>query len=556
MRLQLLICLLLIMAWPLMGSFLIEELDFSADFPLDKTSLIKASGLSLGSSVETEDIQAATVQIQAYLITGGRQFVHVPNPQIIPLGDNRIKLIYEPRETLPSDRCQLDFIGLRYFTRAKLLSLLMIPETKAQPIGSLGKTMGRILELYTSRGYLFASVNLDSLMVLPDSSLQAVIRIVEGKPFRPQHYIFQGNKHTRSSSLIRSSGLSSLKQITPGALETARLRILDKPYIKDAEVIPLDDSSLLIKIEEGRMTYLEGVAGISQQDNKTRITGLFRLQFLNLWGSDRAIDLNWRQLPNSSSQLKLSYHDSGFERYPFAADLAFFRAQQDSLWIRSKMGLDLYYYHQAHQLGIELSAENVIPGFGRPTTFEKSDSRAVGGFWSFRQSDHRSNPSRGLELEARYRIYPKGSLKNLDNALELNGETYLPFNSRWVSALGIHFRDLHHDAPEDYMLFTMGGYHSLRGYREDEFKSKRLGWANLELRFRLSRESRAFIFFDQGILSTANNVLKTDIFALGTGLKLGTKLGILSLEYALGYNGKSLNPFGLGMVHAGLDTSF
>lgn len=556
MRKHLLLYILLIMAWPLMSSFVLEQIDFQAAFPLDQEALQRASGLKPGSSIETEDIKAATASIQAYLTQQGRPFTSVPNPQLIPLGENRIRLEYQIKEVLSPDKCRLDFTGLRYFSRAKLFDLLLIPESKPQPISSLSKLMNRTLEIYTSRGYLFAKVNLDSLVVLPDSSLKAVIKINEGKPFRPQRYIFQGNQHTRNSSLIRASGLSAIKQINPEALETARARILNKPYIKDAEVVPLDESSLLIKVEEGRMTFLEGVAGISKQENKTRITGLLHLQFLNLWGSDRAINLNWKQLPNSSSNLNLSYHDSGLERYPFAADLAFSRAQQDSIWIRSKLGLDLYYYRLAHQLGIELSTETVIPGYGRPTVIESSNSRSVGGFWAYRQSDHRTNPSRGLELGARYRVYPRGSFKKLDNALELDGETYIPTGKRWVAALGAHYRSLRHSDPEDYMLYTMGGYQSLRGYREDEFRSQNLGWTNLELRYRLSRDSRVFIFFDQGILSSVNKKLKTDIFALGTGLKLGTRLGILSLEYALGYNGNSLNPIGLGMIHAGLDTSF
>lgn len=556
MRRFLSLFLLLIAALPLMGSFVIEEILFNAPFSITNAELIEASGFSLGQEISHEDLSTATGRIQSYLSSKGRPFASVPNPLLIPLEGNRVRLEYGITERIPSDNCRLEFQGLRYFSRAKLFDLLLLPPDKALPVSSLNTTMSRILELYNSRGYLFAKVNLDSLVLMPDSSLLAVIRIREGKPFRPTRYLFEGNIHTRGTSLVRTAGLNSLKQIGPDELETAAQRILNKPYIKTAELIPLDENSLLIRVGEGRMTYLEGVAGLSRSENRTRITGLLNLQFLNLWGSDRALRLNWRQLPNSSSDLKLSYHDSGLERYPFAADLSFARAQQDSLWIRSKAGIDLYYYRLAHQLGLELSAESVIPGYGRPPAIEKSELRSVGGFWNYALSDHRSNPTRGLQLGLRYRIFPGAEWKKPDNALELNGETWIPLKTRWVLALGSHWRSLNHSDPKDYMLYAMGGYQSLRGYREDEFRSNKLGWANLELRYRLSRESRVFIFFDQGLLSFGEKQWKSDIFALGTGLKLGTKLGILSLEYGLGYNGNSLNPIGLGMVHAGLDTSF
>ena len=556
MRQGLLLLLLLVAVLPLAGSFFIEDMDFISTFSVSKADLIEAGGLIPGKEIEAEDLKVATMNIQNHLIRSGRQFVIVNNPQIIPLGENRIRLEYRIREALPSDNCSLEFAGLRYFSRAKLLDLLMIRENTALELRRLPQIMNRILEIYNSRAYLFASVKLDSLVLKPDSSLQAVVRIEEGKPFRPKSYIIEGNKHTRGGSLINTAGLNGIKQVGPDALESARQRILIKPYIKEAELIPLDEEKVLIRIEEGRMTYLEGVAGVSRSGNKTRLTGILALQFLNLWGSDRAIKLNWIQLAGSSSDLKLNYHDSGLEAYPFAADLSFARTQQDSLWIRSKMGLDLYYHRMAHQLGIELGTENVIPGYGRPPVIQKNGNRALGGFWAYDQSDHRSNPTRGLKLKARYRFFPEHKLKDMNTALELDAETFLPLNNRWVFAPGAHWRSLNYPDPEDHLLYSMGGYQSMRGYREDEFRAGDLGWANLELRYRLSRESRLFIFFDQGILSSVENEWKTGIFALGTGLKLGTKLGILSLEYALGYNGKSLNPIGLGMIHAGLDTSF
>jgi len=131
----------------------------------------------------------------------------------------------------------------------------------------------------------------------------------------------------------------------------------------------------------------------------------------------------------------------------------------------------------------------------------------------------------------------------------------LPFQS-FVGYAGIQVRNLENKNATSWQLYNMGGYNSLRGYREDEFSSYRLGWTNYELRYRLSPDSRVYLLFDQGFLGLDENRLKYDIFGLGAGIKVKTRLGILGIEYALGYRDKRFSSLGLGMIHAGLDIAF
>jgi outer membrane protein assembly factor BamA len=127
---------------------------------------------------------------------------------------------------------------------------------------------------------------------------------------------------------------------------------------------------------------------------------------------------------------------------------------------------------------------------------------------------------------------------------------------RFVGFVGVQIKNLDNDNAAAWELFKMGGYGSLRGYHEDEFSSFRLAWTNYELRYRLGTDSRAYIFFDQGFLAKDKKRVKSDIFGVGTGIKVKTRLGILGLEYGLGYRDKSFSRLGLGMIHAGLDVAF
>ncbi|HOH46848.1 MAG TPA: BamA/TamA family outer membrane protein, partial [Candidatus Cloacimonadota bacterium] len=77
-----------------------------------------------------------------------------------------------------------------------------------------------------------------------------------------------------------------------------------------------------------------------------------------------------------------------------------------------------------------------------------------------------------------------------------------------------------------------------------------------ELRYRLTEDSRLYLFYDHGIQMTEQEQTNYRLFSLGMGLSYRTRIGILRLDYALGYKDKNMWDFGLGIIHLGLDAAF
>lgn len=535
------------------SALVIGRISFDADLRIDEQALSRASGLDTGSEFDPSALQPSLEAMQDYLARQGHPFVRIPMPELIPLDENSLELRFTLRELLPADRILTRFNGLRYFTEAKLRSLLLIPDDRTYAVNELPVLLNRVLELYHSRGYLFASVGLDSLA--RNESLTAWIGISEGKPFRLERYYFVGNKHTRDDALLRLSGLSQTRVLTPQALYAAEQNILRKSYIADCLIEPINENSLLIRVKEGKMTYLEGILGLNQIAGKAELTGLARLRFLNLWGSDRSVSLNWRK-SIQSGELELSYHESGLNRFPLSADLHLSRVTQDSTWIKSAFETEIYSYHGYQRYGIELTAQGIAPGSRRPMLVERSSINSAGVFWSLDSRDQNVNPLKGVEAYLAYRMQNSETGKRWRGAFEADNVNYLSLSRRWVAAFGVHLRNLDDPEAAAWSLYRMGGYGSLRGYREDEFNSWRLGWLSLELRYLLSVSSRVYLFWDQGAMAGDASSYKTDIFAPGLGLKIKTRLGILGIEYALGYRDQGFADFGSGMIHAGLDAAF
>ncbi len=554
---------LLLLNWFLLVSvaaLTVERISFEANFPLEEAALLKAAALTTGSEYDPAVVNAALNAMQSYLHRQGRPFVRISNPELVPLSESELELRFRLEEVMAADEVALRFTGMRYFTEAKLLSVLYLGEGQSFRIGELPALMQKVLQAYEQRSYLFAVVELDSLVQA--DGLTAWIGIREGKPFRLERFFFQGNQHTRDNTLVRLSGLDRARQVTPSVLAAAEQNILRKSYITDCLIEPIDESSLLIRIEEGRMTYLEGVLGLGQRNQKYELTGLLRLRFMNLWGSDRSIALHWRKT-TLNSELELAYHESGPHRFPLSGDLFLNRSEQDDAWIKSRLETEIYSYHGNQRYGLELASESILrylespaPELEESDEISKNSTRSIGAFWNLDSRDRNLNPQKGFELGVLYRIQNSDTGKKWRGAFEVDNVNYLSLSRRWISALGFHLRNLDDPAAEDFSLYRLGGYNSLRGYREDEFSSWRLAWGSAELRYLLGAESRVYLFWDQGLVALPDNRYRKDIFAPGLGIKVKTRLGILGIEYGLGYREKGFADLGSGMIHAGVDAYF
>jgi outer membrane protein assembly factor BamA len=195
---------------------------------------------------------------------------------------------------------------------------------------------------------------------------------------------------------------------------------------------------------------------------------------------------------------------------------------------------------------------SILPGTGF-SAISRNQSSSLGAFWRYKRLSGDRFPTGGTQVDIRYDYIFES--KRQYTSLKTDTKNYMQISSRWIGFLGTHVRNYDTTQIESYNLFTMGGYGSLRGFREDEFRSRRLAWANAEIQYMLDLNSMFYGFYDHGLTEIEPNKLKMDNFGIGIGVKLGTKLGIMSIEYGLGYRDNRFSDIGLGMIHMGLDVA-
>jgi len=187
-----------------MQAISISSVLFEADFSVDEEEMIARSGVVFGEEYDPEKIDEYSANLYDYFHEKGEYFIHIPRPQLVPLEDDSLQLVYKITRFVSGDEVGLSFSGLRYLSESKLREYLALSEDAALSFNELPLLFDNILAIYEKRGHLFVKASLDSLVL--DEKLVAHINIDEGKPLDIKNFHFSGNKISREGALLKSSG--------------------------------------------------------------------------------------------------------------------------------------------------------------------------------------------------------------------------------------------------------------------------------------------------------------------------------------------------------------
>ncbi|MDA3813496.1 MAG: BamA/TamA family outer membrane protein [Candidatus Cloacimonetes bacterium] len=544
--------LLLLFCTRLNAELTIGEITFVGNQLISDKDLVTAISSSTGSVFNQKLLNKDTEHISEYYSNKGLFNIKVYAPQIITNSPTRIDVIFQIKEFSEILVTNLKFTGNSYITDSKLSSIL---PNRELTLLELAGTLRILVEYYADNGFLYADVKLDSLLN-KNEQFTAFLKIDEGKFCQFTKYKFNGNKTTRDETLIRISRLEGIDNITPAILQQAANNIRKKRYIKNCDLIPLDHRKLLFQVEEDRMSLISGILGYdNSKEGTNRVTGWVDLEFMNLYGTDRSLALNWQHLSADISSIELKYHESGISRYPINADLTVFRQEVDSTYIKSKFESEIYYYDLYNRYGLFFGMEDIFPGSGEPATIEKSSFKKLGVLWNITALDNILNPSSGIEIYLKY-YYIFNTIDGKDlrkQAVEIKWAKYFDLRKNFVLGFDVNANVIENKLLTEFEVFDLGGAKSLRGFNENVFSGFRVGWSDIELRYLFGQNSRLFTFGAYGDVEN-QDYKYSDLFSFGFGLRTQTKMGLVGIDYGLGIQkGEMRNPLD-GIIHIGIET--
>jgi len=187
----------------------------------------------------------------------------------------------------------------------------------------------------------------------------------------------------------------------------------------------------------------------------------------------------------------------------------------------------------------------------------------------YEKLDYRLNPRTGYSFEATGStgtrtiskiqelpdsLYDNLKLKTTEYHLEFTFDYFIPLTGRHVFNIGTKSAYLYSPDIFTNELYRFGGLKTLRGFDEESILASAYVIGKVEYRYILEQNSYLFAFFNEASYrNTSNNKNIHDTpFGFGTGITFDTKIGILSVSYALGKHFDNPIYFRDGKIHFGI----
>ncbi|HRH65190.1 MAG TPA: BamA/TamA family outer membrane protein [Bacteroidia bacterium] len=445
----------------------------------------------------------------------------------------------------------------------------------------------KILENCENSGYPFASIRMDSISIVTNS--------VSGKLFLEKNKLVTiDSVILRGKATIAPVYIYSYIGIRPGDIydesRVSRIsnRLRELPFVTENRpnrvVFTNKETKLELFLENKRASQFDGVIGLLPDDlkpGKFTLTGEAHLKLQNSLRRGEIIELNWKQLPGKTQNLKIHGLYPFLLNTPLGVDANLALYKKDSTYVDITRNLGIQYSFTGNNflkafvndkesdLQSTRGLENmtVLPPYADITTL------AYGLTFHFERLDYRLNPRKGILLEAtgstgtrtirknsaiKPVLYDSLPLQTTNYSAEVSLDYYFSLGGRHVLNTGTISAYLYNPEIFTNELFRIGGLKSLRGFDEESVYASAFSIGKLEYRYLLEQNSFLFAFFNAAWYENKNRTgyITDTPFGFGAGIDFETKIGIMSVSYALGKQFDNPVYFRTGKIHFGIVNYF
>ena len=439
-----------------------------------------------------------------------------------------------------------------------------------------------ILTWLENRGYPLSVVEIRSIELREPQekpTLDVIIVVKKGPRVFLDRVDVTGNLTTRDRVITRELRLKPgdaydhqrILRVKDRLLRMGTFRRVDEPRVQFSG----NRAHVTLGVEDGNSNTLDGVIGYNpstEEGGRGTITGRLHLSFRNLLGTGRFLEAYWQKKDNLSQAMRFGFEEPWILGWPIHIGARFHQELRDSTYIEREWNVSLRYTPwPTLSVYIEGGQRQILPDSLGSRRMGVSRTRAVtlSGVIDYNTLDDAWNPRKGIRYRTTFRVGQKENLgpdylvsqegwkpKVFTRKLEAHAEICLnPFPSQvvYLGLHGVEVRTGDRFVPlSDQIRF--GGATTLRGYREDVFRGNLIAWSNLEYRLLVGRESRVFLFLDNGWFQRQepDERIQGARVGYGFGIRLQTKVGLFGIDFGLGEGDRLMD----AKVHVGLVNRF
>lgn len=356
-------------------------------------------------------------------------------------------------------------------------------------------------------GRPFALATVESLLVR-DGQVRAGIAFDSGARVRLDELSFPGARTTRQDWLARWLGFvpgEPYRASTNGARRERMESLSLFARIDEERLVSLPGNRyrLELGVAESPQNLVEAALAVSGRSNRT--AGNVLLEFGNLFGRARRLDVRWARPRAEETRLAFGVSDPSLGHWPLGARVRFEQELRDSTWSLARIEGTLE-FALADRIALRGGGDYVETSLGpEPAESRRRTSSLLG----FRLTDRANAGVRGGRFEVEVRsgrthIRSREGLRRSERLTraEIRLHRAVPLPARWV--LGSESRaagTAGGDSLPSIEAFRVGGSGSLRGYREESFLARRFALQQFEVGPPVAEGSaRVYAFVDVALL--------------------------------------------------------
>lgn len=445
----------------------------------------------------------------------------------------------------------------------------------------------RIIAECENNGYPFAMLKLDSV-IISSNTINAKLNLQKGDLVTIDSVLIKGTAKIKPAYIISYLNLKKGNVYREKNIVAISARLKELPMVSELKPYGVefyeDKARVVLYLENKRASQIDGIIGVlpdAGEQGKVVVTGDARVRLFSSFGRGELIDFNWKQPAVKTQDLKIKINYPFLFSSPFAIDAGLNIYKKDSTFTDVLQMVGFHYLMPGNNsFRVYITNKNsslisnstlefltVLPAYADVNTL------TYGAGFKFEKLDYRLNPRKGYTIEVSAGIGTKKIKKNsnikeeLYNGLDLNtnqynselsADYYFPIGKRMVFNTGV--KGAYFYAPEIFNneLLRFGGLKSLKGFDEESIFATEFYMAKLEYRYILEQNSYLFTFFNSAYYanqSRIQNIFDTPV-GFGAGITFETKLGIFSLNYALGKQFSNPILFRSAKVHFGIQNYF
>jgi len=588
MKLILLTILILIQMLPLgvgFGQGVLNTVDFIGNDQFDDSQLIQWGGLLGGSFINPLIIATANKKIISRCQEQGYLFARIDSTVISEKDKNnqvsiRWYITEGPLVRLGNVQLIGDSIDVEYLESIADFAIGDIyrkedVESQLQEIG----------HYYASNGFPLAVINISKTTLRnegDDKYMDFIMEIESGPKISIKNIRIVGNIVTRDDVILREINIRSGDSFNQEKIDEIPDRLNRLGYfsqVPPVRIIGLKErkTELLIEVTEGNTTTFDGIVGYvppaqNQKSEEGYFTGLINLNFRNLFGTGRKFEVNWQKSDRFSEQFRIFYEEPWVLNLPLNIGLGLERIVRDTTYIERS-----YFIHSVLKLSadfkgfLRFSHKEVVPDSLASRSLRMTRNSVMDGEAgvTYDTRDYPINPGGGLFYMASFTfgikkntgpqyLIKEDSLATQEGLkkLQISLSYYQTLWKNQVLAFNLHGAHIQSDKDQLQLSdhYWLGGFGTLRGYRENQFHGTTISWINIEYRFIIGRNSRVFLFNDWGFYQymERTGITKDTLPGYGVGIRFETPLGIMGVDYGFGRG----DTFSTGKIHFGIINSF